>query len=101
MLRMRFTVDDVKIVFFNIRQGPGGFISVLDRNALNSYSRGGKDFELIFKMRGENVTATLNGKDVRLQKNGDSRRGCLQFNCDGKLMKITALEFKDSAGDEF
>jgi hypothetical protein len=101
MLRIRFSVEDAKILLFNVRQGVGGFLSVLDHNALNSYSDGGKDFELIFKMHGDNVTATLNGKDLKLQKKGDQKRGCLQFNCDGKLMKITALEFKESVSDEF
>jgi hypothetical protein len=91
-MRIRFEVKDASIVWFNLRQGAASGYSVGWENEIKSLE--GKPHELIFTAKGDQVTATLDGKPIPVSCNGPSKSGPLQFNAKGKLCRILSIDVR-------
>jgi hypothetical protein len=90
-LRIRFEMMDADRFWFTLRQGAGGY-SVDLTPQLKSLE--GKPHELIFVAKGDQVTATLDGKSVSVTALGPARSGPLQFNATAKVARILSLDLR-------
>jgi len=91
-LRIRFEVKDAERLWFLFRQGSGGGYSISFDNATKPLE--GKPHDLIFVAKGEQVTATLDGKPIPVNFQGAASSGCLQFNAAGKMCRILSLDVR-------
>jgi hypothetical protein len=89
-LRIRFEVKDLERLWFTFRQGADGGYGVAFEGALKSLE--GKPHDLIFVAKGDQVTATLDGKPISVMTSGASKSGVLQFNARGKMARILSLD---------
>lgn len=90
-IRIRFEVKDLDTAYFKLRQGAGGGYAVsITGGAVKGLE--GKPHELVFMAKGEQVTAMLDGKPVSTSVEGAAKRGCLQFNANGKTLNILAID---------
>jgi hypothetical protein len=90
-LRIRFEVKDVSRLWFAFRQGPSPpYVIRLDDLAKTLDE---KTHELIIAGKGEQVTATLDGKPLPVSP-GASKTGCLQFNASGKACRILSIDVR-------
>jgi hypothetical protein len=93
-LRIRFEARDVDAVYFTMRRTPTeGFKASWNTGAFKPLQ--GKACELVFRCRGDSVTATLNGQPLALEASGRPRKGILQFNARAKHFRIFSIEFRD------
>jgi hypothetical protein len=92
-LRIRFEVEGLASAYFSARQGAAGGYRV-DFNTTGLRALEGKPHELVFAMKGEAVTATLDGQPVPLSAKGKPTSGQLQFNGRGKMLRILAIEVR-------
>jgi hypothetical protein len=93
-VRVRFEVEGLESIRFYIRQGEGGAHYVkFDGPSVRSLEGGTR--ELVFTGKGDSVTAALDGKDVPVIKEGNPRRGCLQFNGTGRVIRIRSIEYRE------
>src|SRR4029077_12568144 len=76
-LRIRFEVKDCDRFWFLFRQGAGGGYGVDLSPQLKALE--GKPHELIFIAKGDQVTATLDGKPTSVAVSAALKSGCLQF----------------------
>jgi hypothetical protein len=91
--RVRFEVKELQSLYFAVRQSDRGGYSVLfDKSALKPME--GKVHELLLTCQGEKVTATLDGRPLSFNETKPVARGCVQFNATGKLLKITAFDYR-------
>jgi hypothetical protein len=90
-LRIRFEAQGLTRLWFSFRQGPGAGCGLALDDLLKSLDS--KPHELIFTGKGEQVTATLDGKPVPLA-GIPAKSGVLQFNAAGKLCRILSLEVR-------
>jgi hypothetical protein len=94
-VRVRFEVEDMEVLRFYIRQGDDGkHYAELKGAPLKALE--GKSHEIVFLCKGASVTAALDGSDLSLVAEGNSRRGCLQFNGTGRVIRILSIEFRDA-----
>ncbi|MBI3854210.1 MAG: hypothetical protein HY293_00815 [Planctomycetes bacterium] len=91
-LRIRFEVKDAERFWLVFRQGTGGGYAVEFETNLKSLE--GKPHDLVFDAKGDQVTATLDGKPVPLSVTGAAKSGCLQFNARGKTIRILSLDVR-------
>lgn len=89
-LRLRFEVKDAERLWFLLRQGAGGGYGVDLTPQLKSLE--GKPHELIFTARGDQVSATLDGKPSPVAVTAQHKSGCLQFNAKGRFIRILSME---------
>ena len=90
-VRIRFEVQDVYRMWFNLRQAetPGFAVSIEgDVKPLE-----GKPHDLVFRAKGDQVTATLDGKPIPVAAAGGSS-GVLQFNGFGKRFAVLSIDFR-------
>jgi hypothetical protein len=91
-VRIRFEVKDLDQAYFKLRQGAGGGYSVTLENGLKAME--GKPHEVLFAARGDQVTATLDGKSIPVSAEGAAKQGCLQFNAHGKTLNILSIDVR-------
>jgi hypothetical protein len=91
-IRMRFEALDLAKLWFNFRQGGGGGYSISLEGDLKPLE--GKPHDMIFTAKGDQVTATLDGKPVSVVSVGPAASGCLQFNANGKRFAVISLDFR-------
>ena len=93
-VRIRFETQNATWVEFAVHQGDQqGYQVNLARNRLDAL--GGKPGEVIFTVRGEQVSATLNGQPIELDPGGKLRRGKVRvYNANG-AMKILSIEYRE------
>src|SRR6185295_169723 len=92
-VRIRFEVQDVEGLGFNARQGDrGGYGLFFSKSQLDQMR--GKPHELMFTMRGDVVTATLDGKGLTLSEVKAVKSGCLQVSASKGILRITAIEYR-------
>jgi hypothetical protein len=90
-LRIRFEVERLASAYFTVRQGVAGGYRV-NFNTTGLRALEGKPHELVFVLKGEAVTATLDGQPVPLVVQGKPTTGHLQFNAKGKMLRVLAIE---------
>jgi hypothetical protein len=88
-VRIRFEVKDATRFWFAFRQGSAPPYGINLDDAVKSLD--GKAHELIIVGKGEQVTATLDGKPFPVAT-GSAKSGCLQFNASGKLCRILSID---------
>jgi hypothetical protein len=92
-LRIRFEFQDLEGLGFNARQGDrGGYGLFFSKSQLDALR--GKPHELMFTMRGDVVTAALDGKAITLSEVKAVRSGCLQISAAKGIVRITSVEFR-------
>jgi len=89
-LRIRFEQSGLSSCYFKVRQGAGGYSATFGSAALVALE--GKPHVLVFVMNGETVTATLDGQPVPIESDGALTTGRLQFNAQGRTMRILSIE---------
>jgi formylglycine-generating enzyme required for sulfatase activity len=94
-IRVRFEFTGTGGFVFAVRQGPEGKVG-LNLGSGQLPSALGKPHELVFSCRGDQVTATLDGKQVSLPVHGP-RKGCLQFDHAGGSLRILSIEYRELA----
>lgn len=93
-LRIRFEPLGLDGLFFKARQSAeGGYSLFFDKALLKSLE--GRVHEAVFTCRGDQVTATLDGRPMPLGEVKRTRSGCLQFMVQGKSLRITAIDVRD------
>jgi hypothetical protein len=90
-VRIRFETRPGDYVSFRLRQGAEGSYSVNLENALLE-SLKGKPHEVIVALKGDEVTATLDGKPVAVVASGRPRLGHIQLG--GSALRILAMEVR-------
>lgn len=92
-IRFRFASRNCTHVWFGVRQGEG--IRKADFNLTDLNAMGPGPHELVFLCRGEDVTATLNGKPITLQHQGKkSLKGRLQFNFSQGTFQVLGIDHR-------
>jgi predicted negative regulator of RcsB-dependent stress response len=90
-IRIRFELKDLDSAYFKLRQGSGGGYAVgIDGASVKGLE--GKPHEIIFTAKGDQVTATLDGKTYSIVSEGPAKRGCLQFNGNGKMLNLLSID---------
>jgi len=90
-VRIRFEVMEVSRLWFNLRQGTGGY-SVNIESDIKALE--GKPHDIVYRAKGDQVTATLDGKPIPVVPVGPSTSGCLQFNGFGKRFAVVSIDFR-------
>lgn len=90
-VRIRFETQELQKMWFILRQNGGGY-GVHFEGDLKALD--GKPHDLIFKAKGESVTATLDGQSVPVAVEGVRTSGCLQFNAYAKRFAVISLDFR-------
>lgn len=91
-MRIRFEVKDGDRIWFNLRQGAGAGYGVEFKHDIKALE--GKPHELIFEAKGDQVTATLDGKPVPVSVHGASKGGPLQFNARGRVVRFLSIDVR-------
>ena len=93
-VRVRFECQDASYLGFNIRLGKtAGFGVSWDRRKIVEMA--GAERELIFSCRGEEVTATLDGKPLSVTEHSRNLSGTLHFGCVGGLLRIRSIDYRE------
>jgi len=93
-IRVRFEVEGPESLSFYIRQGGEGKHYVKLDSTSSVEALVGKPHEIVFNCKGASVAATLDGNPLTVKSEGDPRKGCLQFNGMGKVIRILSIEFR-------
>jgi len=91
-VRIRFEIEPAGYATFKIRQGPEAGYGV-EWNRPRILALAGKAHDLVFRLRGEEVTATLDGQPEPVKVFGKALRGQIQFSSTGRL-RILALDVR-------
>ena len=93
-VRVRFQCQDQSWLSFNIRLSTGpGYSVEWGRGQVSQFA--GAERTLIFSLRGETVTATLDGRPIPVVVHGRSRQGTLHFSAVGGQLRIRSIEYRD------
>ena len=93
-VRVRFETTGGTFMHFTIRQSDGGGYGVnFDRTNLPQMS--GKKHELIFTLRGDEVSAVVDGAPVPVQVNGKPARGQLQYSITDGTLRVNSIEYRE------
>ncbi|HVR83358.1 MAG TPA: carbohydrate binding domain-containing protein, partial [Planctomycetota bacterium] len=93
-VRVRFdVVQDIDRLYFAIRQEADGRYMVSWAKEEARELRG-RPHELLFVCRGEDVSATLDGKSVQIELSGRPREGHLQFSATSDGLRILSIEYR-------
>ncbi len=92
-LRIRFEGKGWDSLSFRVRQSGRGATGIFF-DGVGVRALEGRPHELIFVCRGEQVTATLDGKPIALTETQPVKQGCLQFNASGGQFRITGLDYR-------
>lgn len=93
--RIRFETWGARRVMFVFRQGEAGGYAVTWEGQAAAALTGGTR-ELLVTMRGDEVTARLDGSPVPVeQRGGRPRRGRLQFNAMAEGFRILSIEYRE------
>jgi len=91
-VRVRFEGQDMSRLWFNLRQGAAAGYAINMEGDLKGLD--GKPHDLVFRAKGDQVTATLDGKPIPVAAVGPAPSGCLQFNGSGKRFAVISLDFR-------
>ena len=93
-VRIRFQCRDQSYLAFHVRmdQRPGYSVE-WGREAVNQMT--GPEHTLIFTCRGPSVTATLDGKPLRVNAGSDARKGTLHFSNVGGQLRIRSVDYRE------
>lgn len=91
-VRVRFEGQELTRIWFNFRQGGGGGYGIDMENDLKALE--GRPHDLVYTAKGDQVTATLDGKSIPVTFLGPASSGCLQFNGNGKRFAVLSLDFR-------
>jgi predicted Ser/Thr protein kinase len=91
-LRVRFRAEGQSFLGFNHRiTADGGWAAEFHRGDVEKL--GGVEHVLVFRGRGPDVTATLDGRPLPLRPHGPpALRGTFHFSCVGGALRILAIE---------
>jgi len=78
--------------WFTYRQGAGGGYSVDLTNQLKALE--GKPHDIVFVGKGDQVTATLDGKPISVNVSAPQKSGCLQIGGNGKWARILSIDIR-------
>ncbi|MBV8879159.1 MAG: laminin G domain-containing protein [Planctomycetaceae bacterium] len=92
-IRVRFELSGPDKFWVAVRQGPDGSYGWDGSTAGLAQ---GKTYDLLFTMKGDSVTAAVDGKPQKLTMNRSPRKGCIQFNANGRGVRILSVEFRDA-----
>lgn len=92
--RIRFEAWGARRVWFAFRQGCGGIYGV-DGQSRAAAALAGGTRELLVAMRGDEVTARLDGAPLPVEQQGRPRRGRLQFNVTAEGFRILSIESRE------
>ncbi|HXG61415.1 MAG TPA: hypothetical protein VNO22_08575 [Planctomycetota bacterium] len=93
--RIRFETRGARRVWFAFRQGSEGLYGVDWQSAAAAALAGGTR-ELRVALRGDEVTARLDGSPVPVEQHGRRpRRGRLQFNATAEGFRILSIEYRE------
>ncbi len=91
--RFRFEGSGIDNLYFKVRQGAGGGVAVTFNT--NSFAAlGPGPHELVFTCQGDSVTATLDGRAVAATIEGKGRTGRLQWNANGKRLRVLSVDVR-------
>jgi hypothetical protein len=93
-VRIRFEATGLSKFWFNLRQGGASGVGYAVSMEGDLKNLEGKPHDLIFKARGDQVTASLDGTPVTVAVLGATPSGCLQFNATAKRFAILSLDFR-------
>ncbi len=93
-VRVRFEVEGPESLAFYIRQGDGGKHCVKLDSSSSIEALAGKPHEIVFACKGDSVAAALDGNPLTLLREGNPRRGCLQFNGAGRVIRVLSIDFR-------
>ena len=93
-VRIRFDLlQDVDRVSFSIRQeGEGRYLVAWTNDQVRELR--GRPHELIFVCRGQDVSATLDGKGVPIEPTGRPKEGRLQIGAAGPGLRILSVDYR-------
>jgi hypothetical protein len=92
-IRIRFEAKDLASLYFSIRQSDrGGYSLLYDRIQFKPLE--GRAHELVFTCQGDRVTVALDGKPTPFSKVEANKRGCLQFNATGGVLRVLSIEYR-------
>ncbi len=93
-VRFRFVVQGASQLSFSVRQASGGAVrGIYYRPELEGFAPG--EHEFIFTCRGNQISATLDGKPKALQIDGKVlAKGRLQFGTPDGVFRILAVEYR-------
>ena len=93
-LRVRFRAEGQTFLAFNHRiTHEGGWAAEFDRARIETLT--GVEHELIFRGRGPEVTATLDGRPVPLRPHGPAAlRGTLHVSCVGGTLRLLGIDVR-------
>ena len=92
-LRVRFRCEEVAYLGFNVRLGlKPGYGVEWDRRGVNQIS--GPEHELVFRLKGEEVAATLDGSPLPVVIHSRNRSGTLHFGSVGGRLRIRSIDFR-------
>ncbi len=94
-LRVRFEITGGEQLYFSVRQGEAGFWQVKWDSSNAIAGLGGAVRELLFVMKGPEIRAALDGREVPGLAEGKPATGHLQFNCKAAGFRIHALEYRE------
>jgi hypothetical protein len=93
-VRIRFQCQDQSWLAFNVRLSTGpGYSVEWGRGQISQFA--GAERTLIFTLRGETVTATLDGRPIPVVVHGRSRQGTLHFSAVGGQLRIRSIDYRD------
>jgi hypothetical protein len=94
-VRVRFECHEQSYLGFNIRLSivPGYGVD-WDRGGVNQMA--GAEHVLLFTLRGDAVTATLDGKPLRVTTHSRSPKGTLHFSNVGGTLRIRSIDFREA-----
>jgi serine/threonine-protein kinase len=93
-VRVRFDViQDIDRLYFAIRQDSEGRYMVAFANE-TAWELKGRPHELIFVCRGEDVSATLDGRSVAIEPLGRPKAGRLQFSATSPGLRIFSIDYR-------
>jgi hypothetical protein len=99
-VRVRFRAEGTTFLAFNARiTTEGGWAAEFDRGRIQEI--GAVEHELVFRGRGEDVRATLDGHPLPLRPHGrPGLRGTLHLSLVGGTLRLLRIETRDPAPDD-
>jgi hypothetical protein len=92
-VRIRFVAEKTGFLGFNIRLGAtAGYSVEWDRKQVEQM--GGAERALVYTLRGDAVTATLDGRPLTVHVRGPNRKGTLHFGAVGGTLRIRSIDFR-------
>jgi tRNA A-37 threonylcarbamoyl transferase component Bud32 len=93
-VRIRFECSGQTYLGFNIRLGlDAGHGVDWNRGGVNQMA--GAEHVLVFSLRGETVSATLDGRALPVKVHSRSRKGTLHFSMVGGSLRIKSIEYRE------